>query len=119
MSYLQPFVGPNLAEKMIRAAANFQGVTLAGTPREPLTLIITAKTECKPTDTYIEEAGKRIVDSKIQAIACKVTKRIFSVVGVEFAKQVGRLADMNDFLDYCISRERSYFEKALYLPKEK
>lgn len=117
---------PNLSKQMFKTvnkvAAGFPDVDLKFNYRqeaEAYVATITAKTECREDDTYSEEIGKKIVDSKIQAIALRVARRMATVFQKNYQECASQMQVMKDFFDNQIVKERDYVSKALYLPKEK
>lgn len=116
---------PNLSRQMLKAmdkvAAGFPDVDLRFNFRqeaEAYIATITAKTECREDDTYSEEIGKKIVDSKIQAIALRVAHRMATAFLKNYQEWATQMKAMKDFFDNQIAKERDYVCKALYLPKK-
>lgn len=116
---------PNLSKQMFKAmnkvAAGFPDVDLKFNYRqeaEAYIATITAKTECREDDTYSEEIGKKIVNSKIQAVALRVAHRMATVFLKNYQEWVSQMQVMMDFFDNQIAKERDYISKSLYLPKQ-
>lgn len=85
---------------------------------EAFVVTITAKTMCREGDTYNEEVGKRIVNSKIRAIAFRVARRLAYLLQKSYLKWASHMIVMRDFFDNNIVKEKEYVSKALYLPKK-
>lgn len=117
---------PNLSRQMLKeihkVAAGFPDVDLRFNFKqeaEAYIATITAKTECREDDTYSEEIGKKIVNSKIQAVALRVAHRMATAFQKNYLEWASQMKVMKDFFDNQIAKERDYVSKALYLPKEK
>ena len=112
----------SMFENMEKVAAGFPDVSIKfnfNENAEAYLLTITAKTECREDDTFSAEAGKKIVDSKIQAIALRIAKRMANEFRKYYAEHVRRLDSLSEFLDAQIVKEKNFVGKALYLPKKK
>lgn len=117
---------PRFSEQMFKTmkkvAAGFPDVDLKFNFKleaEAYIATITAKTECREDDTYSEEIGKKIVNSKIQAIALRIAHRMATAFLKNYQGWASQMQVMRDFFDNQIAKERDYISKALYLPKEK
>lgn len=109
-------------EKIKQVVAGFPEVDVKFNYRqdaEAYLVTISAKTECREDDTYSEEIGKKIVNSKIQAIALRVAHRMATAFQKNYQEWATKMQVMRDFFDNQIVKERDYVSKALYLPKEK
>lgn len=80
---------------------------------------VTAKTECREDDTYSEEIGKKIVNSKIQAVVLRIARRMAAAYRRNYNELAEQMHTLEDFFDNQIVKEKDFVSKALYLPKEK
>lgn len=116
-----PTLSKQMFKVMEKVAAGFPDVTLKFNFRqdaEAYIATITAKTECREDDTYSEEIGKKIVNSKIQAIALRVARRMATAFWKNYEEWASQMQVMVDFFDNQIVKEKDYISKALYLPKQ-
>ena len=116
---------PNLSKPMFRAMQKviqgFPDVDIKfnfNTQAEAYIAVITAKTECREDDTFNEEIGKKIVDSKIQAIALRIAKKMAEAFKANYDEWSAQMSIMQEFFEAQIEKEKAYVSKALYLPKE-
>lgn len=117
---------PNLSKSMFvamqKVAAGFPDVNLRfnyRTEHEAYLATITAKTECREDDTYNEEIGKKIVDSKIQAIALRVARKMAETFKKNYEEWAANMQTMYEFFDAQVAKEKAYVANALYLPRPK